>query len=205
MDVLIKRILILATAICAISACMPTEEVWTGKQKNPIRVVCGRGCSTLVFPPYSSYVTPRARQQIRRFIHRHPYSPIYISQCAMDRRNWARLQNVKDEITRRGYKAVVVKPTLARDMLQNNCVNLVAGKLKLYVQDCPNTVMPPSVETIGSNFGCSSSYNLAHMITNPWNLITADGDNGTEGARVGLGVKNYREGKESKLDMESST
>ena len=43
------------------------------------------------------------------------------------------------------------------------------------------------------------------MIINPWNLLAIGGDNGTEGNRIAIGIKKYREGKEAKLDMESSS
>ncbi|OGT37338.1 MAG: hypothetical protein A3F12_06160 [Gammaproteobacteria bacterium RIFCSPHIGHO2_12_FULL_38_14] len=206
----IKNIAGLILLSCLIMACTPNEEVWTGRNRNPIQVVCGPACQTIVFPYRCSSLTLTQKKQIKRFVYkRGRHTPIYVSVCASNSRdillNEARVNAIKAEIKRLGYKPVRLKPTLPADLETTRCVNLVRGKVRLYVQHCPNNTWPPSVQSIGSNFGCTTNYNLAQMVIDPWDFLATPGDNGTEGSRIAIGVKNYREGVESKLDMESST
>jgi type IV pilus biogenesis protein CpaD/CtpE len=190
-------------------ACTPDEEVWTGQDKNPIQVVCGKSCQTIYFYPGSADLTPRQQDKIRRFVFATKRNErVFVSPCVANPNNiplnLARINAVRSEVHHLGYSSIKLKATLPMEPARN-CVNLVRGKLHLYVENCPNLTLMPSVQVIGNTFGCTTNYNLAQMIVNPWNLLATSGDNGTEGDRVAIGEKNYRIGKVSKLDMESSS
>ena len=219
-----QLILMIAGLSLFMMACTPNEEVWTGDNKNHIRVVCGKSCQTILFSENSSYVSNKEKNKIRRFVNRRPNQRIFVSPCDSTTQHFEasyerseearevailteeRVNAVKKEVNRFGGHPVRLKPTLPAKLKTKNCVNLVRGNdLRLYVERCPNMVLDPSVQRYSSNFGCTTNYNLAQMIINPWNLLALPGDNGTEGDRVAIGIKNYREGKVSKLDMEGST
>ena len=205
-----KAILLTFFSFLLLTSCTLKEEVWTGQSKNSLRVACGSSCRTITFSLNSAYLGPAQRAEIRDFVHRtNRNQRIYVSPCATNDAVFplteSRVIMIKEEVERLGYTPVQVKSTMPANLTTARCINLVRGKLHLYVQNCPNTTLLPSVENINSDFGCATNYNLAQMITNPWNLLTLPGDNGTEGDRVGLGVKDYREGKIAKLDMESSS
>lgn len=215
MDIGIRKKNIIHMAVIVIGsimtmACTPNEEVWTGENRNPIEVVCGKSCQTIRFNEGATTLSLKQRQQIKKFVYQVDQNQrIFVSPCVSknihSEINEQRMDLVKSQVSRIGYRPVELKPTLPENLRSKNCVNLVRGKLRLYVQRCPNLTLNPSVQMVGSSFGCTTSYNLAVMITNPWNLLALPGDNGTEGSRVALGEKNYREGKNAKLDMESST
>lgn len=207
MSVLLRTVIkaaVFATCLMVVG-CAPTEEVWTGRDKNPIEVVCGPECSTIDFARGSDTLSRRQKAKIDRFVARHGRDSVFVSPCATGPINHERIAAVRAQIAIDHRKSILLKKTLPANLHTLNCVNLVSGKLYMYVQNCPNRYIPPSVQTIGSDFGCSTNYALAHMIINPWNLLATSGDNGTEGDRVAIGEKNYREGVVSKLDMESSS
>ncbi len=204
------KIIFVVSILSFMTACTPNEEVWTGEDKNPIQVVCGKSCKTILFRPDSARLSSEERYQINQFVYQaHRRQRIFVSPCvtndALPELNEARINIVMQQIKNLGYTPIKLKPTMPADLTTKRCINLVKGKLSLYVQNCPNTTVPPSTNTIGSDFGCTSNYNFAQMVINPWNLLALPGDNGTEGDRVAIGIKNYREGKLSKLDVESSS
>lgn len=202
-----SAILVLASLL--IVACAPNEEVWTGENKNPIQVVCGKSCKTILFSPGSAKLMPDQRRKIKHFVYRAHRHRIYVSSCASNTDHpmliEERLKAVKQQIKNLGYTPIRLKDTLPAKIKVKNCINLVKGDVYLYAQNCPNRTLLPSTNDVGSNFGCTTNYNLAQMIINPWNLLALPGDNGAESDRVAIGVKNYREGKVSKLNMESSS
>src|SRR3990167_9011441 len=102
--------------ILFITACTPNEEIWTGRNINPIQVVCGKSCQTIIFPtkivdktrcvvPRQIYrksylercsmqvptdcLTSEAKQQIRKFVSRNgKYHRIFVSVCATNPNNY---------------------------------------------------------------------------------------------------------------------
>lgn len=203
------RVYTIILLTCFLLGCATSAEVWTGRNSNPIQVVCGKSCETIYFRGNSAYLTSEQRYRINQVVYQtRRHQSVFISLCNTNRPNLelntTRLKEVSRQIKNLGFTPVFLKPTLPEDLTSKNCVNLVRGKLKLYVQRCPNKTIPPSVVNIGSNFGCADSYNLAHMIINPWNLLAQPGDNGTEGDRVAIGVQDYRIAKPEDLSTVGS-
>ena len=199
---------IIFTSLMTIS-CTPNEEIWTGENRNPVQVACGSACETIIFPYQGVTLDRIQKNKIKRFIYKKGrHTPIFVSLCATNSRqiilSEERIEAVKNEIRHFGREPIRLKSTLPADLEISRCVNLVRGKLRLYVQNCPNKTWPPSVHNIGTSFGCTTNYNLAQMGINPWDFLARSGDNGTEGARVAIGMKNFREGKEEKMTVESS-
>lgn len=209
MQKMLKNFFIIIVALQLFGCATADEEVWTGKNVNPIRVVCGPSCQTIYFKRNTSYLTPEQRYRINEFVYQtRRHHPVYISMCRTNPPdlllNTARIRVLEEHIKSLGYKPILLKSTLPADLQSKYCANLVRGKLKMYVQGCPNRTLSASVQNIGTNFGCTTNYNLAQMIINPWNLLARPGDNGTEGDRVALGIKNYREAKAVDLDTVGS-
>src|SRR3990167_1694829 len=204
-----ERICCLMILFLFMIGCATTEEVWTGQNQNPIKVVCGPSCKTIYFKSHSAYLTTEQRYRINEFVYQsRRRQPIFISLCDTNspnlQLNTYRLHIIERQVKNLGFKPVFLKPTLPADLGSKNCANLVRGKLKLYVQGCPNRTLTPSVQNVESNFGCTTNYNLAQMIINPWNLLAREGDNGTEGDRVALGIYNYRIAKSVDLNAVGS-
>jgi len=190
--------------------CATTAEVWTGRNQNPIQVVCGSSCKTIYFKGRSAYLSSEERYRINEFVYQSKrHQVIFISLCNTNypnlELNTYRLKVIEKQVKNLGFTPVLLKPTLPADLVSRNCANLVRGKLKLYVQRCPNNTVTPSVVSVGTNFGCTTNYNFAQMVINPWNLLARPGDNGTEGDRVALGIQNYRTAKAVDLDSVSSS
>ncbi|OGT38554.1 MAG: hypothetical protein A3F11_04680 [Gammaproteobacteria bacterium RIFCSPHIGHO2_12_FULL_37_14] len=204
-----NRIFFTMMMLMMLVGCAATEEVWTGRNQNPIQVVCGQSCKTIYFRNNSAYLSPEQRYRINEFVYQSKrHQPIFISLCNTNPPNLAlnsyRLRLIIRQVKNLGFTPVTLKPTLPEDLSSKNCANLVRGKLKLYVQKCPNNTITPSVHNVGSDFGCTTNYNLAQMIINPWNLLARPGDNGTEGDRVAIGIKNYRTAKPVDLNTVGS-
>lgn len=189
----------------AITSCNFNEDIWKGKNSNPIYVACGESCRTIVFQ-HSPELTHHQRRVIQHFVYRIPKNhAIYISSCARNPARSNQIRQITQQIKKLGRTPVLLKPTLPFQPSCAPCVNLIRGKLHIVPPYCPNLTVSPNVDRISSNFGCATNRNLALMIVNPRHLLAMSGEHSTEGTRVSLGVVNYRTGKQAKLDSESSS
>lgn len=199
-----------SATVLTLAGCINHEEVWNGENDNPINVACGPSCRTLTFDNGATQLTRAQRKTIKRFVHQVTKKyPIYVSPCITTTVDVAQaeqqMKSVLVEVKRLGYTPIPTKMTFAEKPQADYCINLVRGQLHIVLPKCPNLTVPPDVDHVSSNFGCATNYDLALMIDNPWDLIVTKGDRGAEAERMSLGVKNLREGKSAKLDVESSS
>ena len=210
--IIMQKLVLLTLLVLAslLTGCASSGEVWTGRNQNPIQVVCGPSCKTIYFRGNSASLSSEQRYRINEFVYQSKrYQSIFISLCNTNPPNLGlntvRLRMIASQIKSLGFKPVFLKPTLPADLSSKNCANLVRGKLKLYVQRCPNNTVPPSIVNVGTNFGCVDNYNLSQMIINPWDLLRRQGDiGGTESDRMIVHMQYFRQAKPVDLDTVGS-
>jgi pilus assembly protein CpaD len=187
-----------AGALLAVAACQPLPATYTAAEA-PKTVTLSNATAHfgLRFEPGSARLLPADAARLRGWMARGMIMPsdrIMVAAAGPPALASARVATLSRELLR--YQ--IVADTFTPPALPPNRAVIDSVRYLVTLPPCPNWSKPPTegfTNTVGSNFGCATTDNLALMVASPADLVRGRELGPVGGAQASAAIARYEVGE----------